>query len=131
MERKLNKTLLLITLKYAPWLIAFTYFIYCILTCFNLQFGILAFLVGNSFIPLLTIILFSFSLNYCVWHRLPIYYTLVNNTINLVDFYIGIPIANKWMLMIYLIVAGIFVLIGSYIKNKENVKKRNVTKGIT
>ena len=125
MDQKLNKDLLLLALKYSPWFIGIEYFLECILTCFNIQFGILSILFGNSILPLLVIILFSFSLNYCIWHRIPIYYAITNNFINTIDFYIGIPISNKWMLMVYLIIAGLFALIGSYIKNKKNVIKRN------
>lgn len=32
--------------------------------------------------------------------------------------------------MVYLIIAGLFVLIGAYMKNKKNVKQRNVKENV-
>ena len=126
MERKLNKKVLLATLKFSPWLIGIIYLIEIILSCFGIQLFVLHFICSASILPLLVILLFSFSLNYCFWHRFPIYITISNNVINFIDYYIGIPIYGKWMLIVYLISISLIALIGSYVKNKKNVKERNI-----
>ena len=88
-------------------------------------------LFGLGIIPLLFILLFSFQFNYCIWHRLPLYYIFTANIINAIDFYFGIPLPNKLMLMVYLILMAITILIVAFIKNKYNVKKRNVKESST
>ena len=56
---------------------------------------------------------------------------LTADTINAIDFYIGIPVSAKWMLIIYLLFVGIFVLVGCLIKNKTHAKERNSKKNST
>lgn len=65
-------------------------------------------------------------MGFCFWHRLPLYYILFGNALNLIDFYFGIPVTTKWMLIIYLLLAGILVLVGCIMKNKQHVEERNL-----
>ena len=125
MEGKLNKKLILTCIKYGPWVIGIGYFLQIILACFGIQSILLASLFGVSFVSVTLLILFSVFLGYCIWNRLPLYYVLTTNVVNIVDFYIGIPIAGKWILIVYVLLALIIVLIGAWIKNRENVRKRN------
>lgn len=125
MEGKLSKKLLLIILKYGTWLIGLGYFVQSILCCFGINTFSLSILFGISVFPIITICLFSYMLGFCIWHRLPLYYVFTIDLINAFDYYIGIPITNKWMLIVYLLIAGIFILIGAFKKNRINVKKRN------
>lgn len=131
MERNLNKKLLLIVTKYAPWFISIGYVVELILAYFGYNSFLLACLFSTGIIPIILILLFSFQFGYCVWHRLPLYYTFTTNIINAFDFYFGIPVPNKSMLIIYLILLAIFALVGAYIKNKHNVRKRNTKENIT
>lgn len=126
MDAKLNKKLLLILVKYGSWFIGLIYLLQICLDCLGIQSVLLTFLCGNGFLPILTLIAFSIFLGFCIWHRLPLYYALTANVINLIDYYIGIPIINKWMLIIYLLLVGVFIIVGCFIKNKNNVRKRNV-----
>lgn len=56
---------------------------------------------------------------------------LTADTINAIDFYIGIPVTGKWMLIIYLLLIGIFILIGCLIKNKKHAEERDSKKNST
>lgn len=40
-----------------------------------------------------------------------IHYILLNNIINLIDYYIGIPIDNRQMLALNLVIGGIFLFL--------------------
>lgn len=125
MDAKLNKKWLLFSIKYSSWIIGFGYFIQNVLSCFGIQFAILAFLFNVSIIPIIILILFSIFLGFCIYHRLPIYYAISANLINMYDFYIGFSISGKWILVIYLLLAGVCILIGCFIKNKQHVEERN------
>ena len=126
MDAKLSKKLLLIVVKYGSWLIGLLSFIEIVLSCFGIQSALLTFVSGSPVIPILTLIAFSIFLGFCIWHRLPLYYALTANVINLIDYYVGIPITNKWMLILYLLLVGVFIIVGCFIKNRNNVRKRNI-----
>lgn len=131
MEGKLNKKITLLIIKFGTWLIGFAYLLQVILTCFGIQSFILTDLFGLAIVPTIALLAFSFFLGFCYWHRLPIYYALSANIINAIDFYIGIPVTGKWMLIIYLLLIGIFILIGCLIKDKEHAKERDAKKNST
>lgn len=112
-----------IIVKYSPIVISGFYFISAIFSCFGIGVGWMVPIYYMSLIPFVCVIACSKLLKFCVWHRLPLYYSIVVDLINAIDFYFMIPIGSKWMLLIYLIVTGIFVLSGAYLKNKYNKRK--------
>lgn len=118
----------LILCKYIPWIIAFIYFVCSIFSCFGIGFRWIGFLSSLSVLPAICLISFSVLFRFCIWHRLPIYYIFTQNIINAIDFYIGIPVTNIQMCWIYLIITGIFVLLGAYLKNRYNEKIRTSQK---
>ena len=131
MEGKLNRKLILFIVKYGTWMIGLAYLLQIMLTCFGIQSFILTDLFGLAIIPTIALLAFSFFLGFCYWHRLPIYYALSANIINIIDFYIGIPVIGKHMLIIYLLLAGLFIIIGCLIKNEEHAKERDSKKNST
>lgn len=131
MDRRLSKKVLLLTLKYIPWLMAFGYLIGCLLANFGIYSIILTNTVGMSILPFVFFLCCSFALGYCIWHRLPLYYIAIVDIINIIDYLIGIPFSYGIMCSIYLILFGITVLISAYLKNMYNVKQRNLKESIT
>lgn len=125
MEQKLSKRLLLIVLKYIPWLIAVGYLFGTIFATLGWSTAILTNFVGLSVLPTVLILISSFALGFCIWHRLPIYYTIVANWVNLYDYLIGFSFATIYTISIYLFLFVITVLLGAYFKNRHNVRKRN------
>jgi len=77
----------------------------------------------TSLIPFICLIACSKLLKFCIWHRLPLYYSMLIDVINAIDYYIVIPIESKWMLLIYLVITGAFALYGAYLKNRYNKTK--------
>lgn len=131
MKEELSRTqyrLALICVKYSPWLIALFYFIACILGCFGITSFWITYVCFLPVIPTICLIAFSVLFKFCIWHRLPIYYAILLNTINVIDVYFTIPVSNIIMISIYIILTGIFILIGAYFKNKHNEKVRTVKK---
>lgn len=120
METNLNRRLMLIGIKYIPWIMALLYFICILLTCFGITFIWLNYICNVSILSLVLMLLLSKALNFCIWHRLPIYYCATLDISNTVYYYTNIPILNSEMLLIYLFITGLFVLLGAYLKNKHN-----------
>lgn len=114
-----------IIVKYVPFVIGFMYFIQSVLFCFGIVIPWLTITYRFSILSLICMLAMSVLLKFCIWHRLPLYYGASIDIINTVDYYITIPISNKLMLVSYLIITGIFILIGTYLKERHNVKNRN------
>ena len=116
--------ILLILLKYIPFIIAIIYLIVSVLRCF----GVMSFIIPNLFfmspITALFMIVASFTFKFCIWHRLPIYYSLLLHGIVCIDYYCNIPITSSILLFVYLLITIVFIIIGMYLKNRYNKKKR-------
>ena len=115
----------LIFIKYGPFIIGIASFISVILGCVGITFGIFSSIFQLSVLSTITWIIASFTFKCCTWHRLPLYYCWVNNVISWIDFNWTIPINNLQMILIYSIIALLFVLLGMYFKNQYNVRKRS------
>lgn len=55
---------------------------------------------------------------------MPLYYIALNDALTVVDTYIGIPVNNYNLVVIYVILLGIFIILSafSYLKNTRNVR---------
>ena len=129
-EKRLNKTLYLIEiklLKFIPYLTALFYVLNTILSYFNIDCSMFSILAGHSIISILFMLLSSYVFKFCEYHRIPLYYMIVTECINLYDWYIGIPIENKEILILHLILAGItmFVILYLHLKSRSNEKCYN------
>lgn len=71
------------------------------------------------------ILVMSKALQFCIWHRLPIYYCFTVDILSTIDYRYHIPLSNINLIIIYLFVLIIFVLLGMYLKEKYNKTKRN------
>jgi hypothetical protein len=81
----MNKTLyklFLIILKYLPHLVGTLYFIYAILSMY-LDAHIMNYIINLSILPLFYILASSFVFRFCTVHRIPIYYILIMNILNM------------------------------------------------
>lgn len=126
MEEKYNKTqykIFLILVKYLPFLIAVLYFISVILNCFGIYSQLLVVVSYYSPLTAFFMLYASFLFKCCIWHRLPIYYSLVLQIIININFYI--PISSDIELFIYLVITIFFILLGMYLKNLHNGYKHN------
>lgn len=101
------------------------YFITIITECLGVYPIVIPTLFYMSPISILFILAASFTLNFYIWHRLPIYYSLVLQIINTIDYYSPVVFTNNIMLYIYLIITIIFILLGMYFKNLHNGYKHN------
>lgn len=108
-EKDLYKLELLI-LKSLPILIALCYLLNTVLSYFKIDFAFLSVIGGLSLLPIIFILVSSFVFKFCIYHRLPIYYIIVSDIINYYDLYIGIPLSNKSLFILNMIIAGIFII---------------------
>ena len=74
----------------------------------------------------------SIVFKFCRWHRVFLYYILVEGIINWYDYTYIIPISLRPMVAIQLSLAGIFILIGLYLyKHDKHPRKEDCGKVTT
>ena len=115
--------LLLITIKYFPWILAFIYLLGTILLYLELYVSILSWIGFTGIFPLIILYLSSIVFEFCIWHRLPLYYILLCNIIDFLNWIgFGIFLGLWWHFIIF----GFLILLGAYLKNKHNEKVRTI-----
>ena len=119
----MNKTLyklFLITLKYLPHLIGTLYFIYAILSIY-LDVYFMNYIISLSILPLLYILISSFVFKFCFVHRIPIYYILAMNILNLCMGNTEILVRKETVVVIYTTLYIVIYVIPIIYKN---IKKK-------
>lgn len=115
---KMMYKLELICVKYIPILIAVVVLLNAILSYFDIYVNELNYIAGTSFLTLIPMYISSYAYKFCEYHGMFIHYILTHKLLVTVDMYIGIPISDFNMLVVYLIVAGIFAIAILYLHQK-------------
>lgn len=123
-EENLRKSrlykLLLLVLKYIPMVIAFCYML-------NTMFYIepLSNIAGVSLLTWVFLYIASIVFKFCHCHRMFLWYILINDVINILDYYWKIPISTDNLIRVHNVLIGItlFIVIILYVKsNKESIE---------
>ena len=128
-EESLSRVLykaVIVAIKIIPILIATLFLIRSILMCIEVDVTWLSYLCGMSLIPLLFMYLVSYAFKFCAYHRMFLHYIVVNDAINYIDYYIGIPLQYHELLRLHFIIAGIFLLLIIYYHQKWKKEQRNI-----
>lgn len=120
-SKYLHKIVLLL-IKVLPIIIAATYLLNTILSYFYIDVPLLSYISGNSILFIILLYLTSIAFQFCRYHRMFIHYITLNWILNIVDYYIGIPLSNRSLFLMYIIITGIFLFIILY----EHCKQRNI-----
>ena len=130
MEANSNKVLYkvqLYLLKVIPMVMAFICLINTILSYFDIDLEFLSYLGSGSMLMIGYLYVSSYVFKFCEYHRMFLHYVVVINVLNAYDYYIGIPINDLMLLILYQIISGIFLFIIIYLYVKTN--KGAVVKG--
>ena len=115
--------LLLLVLKYIPTVIALCYMLNTIL-----YIEPLSNIAGVSLLTWIFLYLASVVFEFCSYHRMFLWYILIDDVLNIVDYYWNIPISTDNLIRIHNILAGItlFIVLILYVKsNKVIIRKNN------
>ena len=121
--RDLHK-LLLFSLKVIPMLLALVSLLNTILSYMDIDVPLLSYLGGISLLPLIFLYLSSYAFRFCNYHRVFLHYVAVNWILNIYDYYIGIPLSDKNLFMLYMIITGIALFVIFYQKKKCSMNGR-------
>ena len=119
-NQKLNRKLLVIfkwSLKLIPMLLAGLQGLNTIISYFGIH--IKAFAHCFVFCLIGFIYIASYLLKFCEYHRMFLHYIVIIYIINCIDYYIGIPINDYNLLILYSIITLISLFIILYLKIKN------------
>lgn len=126
MEEKLKSKLLyklqLYILKVIPMVMAFCYLLNIVLGFFDVDLEVLSYISSCSIFTLVFLYLSSYVFKFCEYHRVFLHYITVNWLLNIYDLYIGIPLSDRDLLSLYLIISCIFLFVILYFHVKDNKK---------
>jgi hypothetical protein len=84
---------------------------------------------GLSLLPVIYFISVSFTFGYCLYHRLPIYYIILNDSINWLDYHIGIPIPDMYFIAGSIVLMFVFITVTIVLHIKEIKRRRHEING--
>lgn len=122
--RRSNYKIFLFINKYLPYVISLLYMVNTILYLFGIDLVVFSILGGMSILPMIYFTSVSFTFGYCSYHRLPLYYVILNDSINWLEYTIGIPITNTMFVSISLILMLLTIIISTILYLKEKKRKR-------
>lgn len=105
-------------LKIIPMTLSLIVLLNILLSYFGVDTFILSYLGGVSLLPMVFLYISSYAFKFCSYHRLFLHYVSINWILNIYDYYVGIPLSDKKLLMLYLIITGIFIFLILYRSKK-------------
>lgn len=117
---KLHKTLI-VFLKAIPMLLALTALLNTLFSYFDIESEYLSYIAAILVIAFLYIA--SYVFHFCEYHRMFLHYFVVNLILNTWDYYWGIPVSDKNLFLLYLIIAGVSLFLTLYLYLKSRKKK--------
>lgn len=118
-EESLNKHLyraVLYLTKTIPVIISGIYLVNTVLSYMYIDIAALSYIV--QFLFILYMYITSFAFKFCKWHRMFIHYILVILILNIIDYHIGIPVSDKGLFLLYIIITSAFLFTIIYYKVK-------------
>lgn len=108
-------------LKIIPMLLAGCYLLDTILSYFYIDTSIFSLLGGISIFPLIFLYVSSYVFKFCEYHRMFLHYIVVNDILSWIDYSYGLPFDNLEYLVLHMSIAGIFLFIILYLKQKHGI----------
>lgn len=122
-KENINKNLYkltIITLKFLPIVMASAFMISDIIHITIIQ--IICHIIGLNVAQFLFIYLTSYAFKFCNYHRIFIHYLVLIETINVIDWYIDIPISDKAMQITHIVISVVFIVIAVKMYYNKNIK---------
>ena len=110
-------------LKVIPMILALAALLNSILSYFGIDLYILSYIGGVSIFTMLFLYLSSYVFKFCEYHRMFLHYIVSTWIINIIDYYVGIPISDLEYLCLQMIIAGIslFIILYLYVRSHKKL----------
>nr|DAR32420.1 MAG TPA: hypothetical protein [Bacteriophage sp.] len=125
MSRKLDYKLKLLYVKYSPMLISLAILINNILSYFDIYVDFFNYVFGTSVLTVGHMYNSSKVYKFCKYHKMFIHYIVVNIIVNAIDYYFNIPLSDFLILLLYLILAAVFLFLILYYHQKYGGRRND------
>lgn len=105
-------------LKIIPMVLAIMFLLNTILSYFYIDWPTISYISSVGLIPWLFIYFAACVFHFCKYHKMFLWYILINNVLCWIDYKFTIPVSNKSLFLIHIIVAGIFLFLVLYYHQK-------------
>lgn len=110
-------------LKILPMLMAGLFLMNTILSYFDIDWPIISYITSVGLIPWLFILVASYLFRFCEYHRMFLWYIMVNNILCWIDEEFGLPISDRGFFVLHVAIAGLFLFLVLYFHQKCRKKK--------
>lgn len=124
---KLYYKLFIVVLKYIPILIALCYVLNTVMAVFGIYIELLSNIAGMSLLTWIFLYIATYVFKFCIYHKMFLWYILVDDILNIVDYYYELPIETGNLLMLHNSIIGIFlfIILYIYVKNHKKSTSKN------
>ena len=105
-------------LKVLPMIMAGLFLLNTVLSYFYIEVSAISYLASVGLIPWLFIMVASYIFRFCEYHRMFLWYIIVNNILCWIDYEYTLPISNKGFFLLHIIIAGVFLFLVLYLHQK-------------
>lgn len=125
MEERLRSKILykiqLYLLKVIPMVMAFICLLNTTLSYFDIDVPILSYISSNFILTIMFLYISSYVFKFCEYHRMFMHYNTLMWILNIYDMYIGVPLSDRDILSLYLMITGLFlfIILYLYVKNHK------------
>lgn len=125
---KLYYKLFIVVLKYIPLLIALCYVLNTVMAVFGIYIESLSNIAGMSLLTWIFFYIATYVFKFCIYHRMFLWYILIDDLLNIIDYYYELPIETSNLLMIHNSIIGIFlfIILYIYVKNHKKSTGKNI-----
>ena len=102
--------------KVTPMLLAFCHLINNALAFYIDNIDFISYFASVSFIFAIYLYIASYAFKLCEYYRMFLHYCIIINIMNIIDYYIGIPLSDYNLYILFWIISIIFMFITLYIK---------------
>ncbi len=108
-------------LKVIPMCMAVCYLLNTLFSYFDIELQFLSYLGSCSVFVVLYLYVSSYVFRFCEYHRMFLHYIVINTLINSYDLYIGVPLDDFELLVLYMSITGtiLFIILYLYVKNHK------------
>ena len=125
-EESLSKTLyriVLYSVKVIPMVISSIYLLNTVLSYFNIDLELFSYVVQFLFIGQMYAT--SYAFKFCAWHRMFIHYILIILILNIIDYHIGIPLSNRDLFVMYIVITTVALFLVLWLKFYQKKDNKN------
>lgn len=123
MDRATAYKLQLACTKVVPILLSMLYLLNIIFNYFDHHITALDYLAGTSLFTILPMYISSYAFRFCKYHRMFIHYILVSNLLDMLDYYVGVPVSDRTLFIMFLFIAVTFSYLALYYHIKYGERK--------